>query len=106
MIKVLRNTDNKGYRRNKFSSLSQFTTQWYMTSVMGTNRSIYLFTPERPRDLSARAPGPAPQDYYNIITRPQICLRKKLRKTINPREHCTRQLCYIWFLLKEPRLHK
>src|SRR4029434_6919740 len=30
-------------------------TVWYMTSVMGTNRSIYLFTPERPRDLSARS---------------------------------------------------
>src|SRR4029434_11027949 len=36
----------------------------------GTNRSIYLFTPERPRDLSARAPGPACQEYYNIITHP------------------------------------
>src|SRR4029434_5246722 len=38
-----------------------------MTSVMGTNRRIYLFTPERPRDLSAHAPGPAPQEplsYY------------------------------------------
>src|SRR4029434_9058154 len=54
-------------------------------SVMGTNRSIYLFTPERPRDLSARAPGPTCQEYYNIITRPQICLGKKLSKTINPR---------------------
>ena len=37
-------------------------TVWYMTSVMGTNRSIYLFTPERPRDLSARAPEPAPRE--------------------------------------------
>ena len=53
-----------------------------MTSVMATKRSIYLFTPERPRDLSARAPGPAYQEYYNIITRPQICLGKKLSKTI------------------------
>ena len=38
-----------------------------LTSVMGTKRSIYLFTPERPRDLSARAPEPAPQEslsYY------------------------------------------
>ena len=49
-------------------------TQWYMTNVMATNRSIYLFTPERPRDLSARAPGPACQEYYNTITRAQICL--------------------------------
>src|SRR4029434_1012211 len=49
-------------------------TVWYMTSVMATNRSIYLFTPERPRDLSARPPGPACQEYYNIITRPQIWL--------------------------------
>src|SRR4029434_7916961 len=35
-------------------------TVWYMTSVMSPNRSIYLFTPERPRDLSMRAPEPAP----------------------------------------------
>src|SRR4029434_44078 len=45
-----------------------------VASVMGTNRSIYLFTPERPRDLSARAPGPASQEYYNIIKRHEICL--------------------------------
>src|SRR4029434_2289259 len=59
-------------------------TEWYMTLVMDPNRSIYPITPERPRDLSARAPGPACQEYYNIITRPHICLGKKLSKTINP----------------------
>ena len=35
-------------------------TGWYMTIVMSLNRSIYPFTPERPRDLSARTPEPAP----------------------------------------------
>src|SRR4029434_1338467 len=55
-------------------------TVWYMTSVMGTKRSIYLFTPERQRDLSARAPGPAFQEHYNIITRPQICLFKNFAR--------------------------
>src|SRR4029434_9328396 len=55
-------------------------TVWDMTSVMDTNRSIYVFTPERPRDLSARAPGPAPQEHYNIITRPQICLFKNFAR--------------------------
>src|SRR4029434_1182351 len=34
---------------------------------MGTKQSIYLLTPERPRDLLARAPEPAPREplsYY------------------------------------------
>ena len=52
-----------------------------MTLIMGLNRSIYPFTPERPRDLSARS-WPACQEYYNTITRAQICLGKKLSKTI------------------------
>src|SRR4029434_11342972 len=45
-------------------------TVWYMTSVMSPNRSIYPFTPERPRDLSARAPEAAPQESlsYDVPT--------------------------------------
>ena len=59
-------------------------TVWYMTLVMSLNRSIYPFTPERPRDLSARTPEPALRSPY-LTTRLQICLGKKLSKTINPR---------------------
>src|SRR4029434_5365733 len=54
-------------------------TVWYMTSVMGTKGSIYLFTPERPRDLSARTPEPAPQEplsYYVPTDLPLLKLRK------------------------------
>src|SRR4029434_7946253 len=34
-------------------------TEWYMTSVMDPNRSIYPFTPERPRFVCAYS-WPAP----------------------------------------------
>ena len=47
---------------------------------MATNRSIYLFTPERPRGLSARAPEPAPREplsYYAPTELPLLKLRKK-----------------------------
>ena len=48
-----------------------------MTLVMGLNRSIYPFTPERPRDLSARTPEPAPSGVYILNRAPQISLGKK-----------------------------
>ena len=85
-------------------------TVWYMTSVMGTNRSIYLFTPERPRDLSARAPGPACQEYYNTITRAQICLfwnfaRRSehlwvyLKRLPQSKEFCVLSLSTGWWVI-------
>ena len=52
-------------------------TVWYMTLVMGLNRSIYPFTPERPRDLSAHAPEPAPSGVYILNRAPDLCLGKK-----------------------------
>ena len=45
-----------------------------MTLVMGLNRSIYPFTPERPRDLSVRTPEPAPSGVYILDYAPDLCL--------------------------------
>ena len=73
-----------GYLRN-LGSLSR-NQIWYMTNVMATNRSIYLFTPERPRDLSARAPGPAPQESINWPAQHEYILGKKnWARNIKPR---------------------
>src|SRR4029434_3032291 len=49
-------------------------TVWYMTLVMGLNRSIYPFMPERPRDLSARTPEPVPSGVPILSRAPQISL--------------------------------
>src|SRR4029434_3741867 len=68
-------------------------TVWYMTSVMCTNRSIYLFTPERPRDLSARALL-APPSRSSII--PLRALRSSSFETsqdgVNISEHISNAL--------------
>src|SRR4029434_2644627 len=45
-----------------------------MTSVMSPNRSIYPFTPERPRDLSVRTPEPAPSGVYILDCASDLCL--------------------------------
>ena len=49
-------------------------TVWYMTLVMSLNRSIYPFTPERPRDLSVRTPEPAPSGVYILDCASDLCL--------------------------------
>src|SRR4029434_6787160 len=52
----------------------------YMTLVMSLNRSIYPFTPERPRDLSARTPEPALSGVPILRRAPQISLGKKIEQ--------------------------
>src|SRR4029434_9687859 len=56
-------------------------TVWYMTLVMGLNRSIYPFTPERPRDLSMRPPEPAPSGVYILDRAPDLCLFENFART-------------------------
>src|SRR4029434_8472080 len=74
-------------------------TVWYMTLVMGLNRSIYPFTPERPRDLSALIPEPAPSGVFILNCAPQNTLFKKLVKTKCPlRVHPLRQRFSNWGL--------
>ena len=48
-----------------------------MTLVMGLNRSIYPFTTERPRDLSALTPEPASSGVYKLNHAAHITLGKK-----------------------------
>src|SRR4029434_8674289 len=59
-----------------------------MTSVMSPNRRIYLFTPERPRDLSMRAPEPAPSGVHILDYASDLFLGKKLSKTRSARSEC------------------
>src|SRR4029434_2114062 len=70
-----------------------------MTSVMGLNRSIYPFTPERPRDLSALIPEPAPSGVFILNRAPQNTLFEKLCKTkCQLRVHPLRQRFSNWGL--------
>ena len=66
-----------------------------MTLVMGLNRSIYPFTPERPRDLSALTPEPAPSGVYKLNHAAQITLFEKLCKT-----KCQLQVYPLRYLVK------
>src|SRR4029434_10432562 len=62
-------------------------TVWYMTSVMSPNRSIYPFTPERPRDLSAQAPEPAPQESLSYDVPTDLPLLKTSQDEVHISEH-------------------
>src|SRR4029434_3703996 len=75
-----------------------------MTLVMGLNRSIYPFTPERPRDLSALTPEPAPSGVYELNRAAQITLFEKLRKTkcqlrVHPLRYQVKEFCVLFSLL-------
>src|SRR4029434_8614278 len=67
-------------------------TIWYMTTVMSPNRSIYLFTPERPRDLSARAPEPAPQESLSFDVPSDLPLLKTSQDEVHISEHISNAL--------------
>ena len=74
-----------------------------MTLVMGLNRSIYPFTPERPRDLSALTPEPAPSGVYKLNHAAQITLFEKLRKTkcqlrVHPLRYQVKEFCVLFAL--------
>ena len=75
-------------------------TVWYMTLVMGLNRSIYPFTPERLRDLSALTPEPAPSGVYILNRAPQITVFEKLRNTkcqlrVHPLRYQVKEFCVL-----------
>ena len=53
---------------------------------MSPNRSIYPFTPERPRDLSARTPEPAPSGVPILSRAPQISLGMKTEQEYQTKE--------------------
>src|SRR4029434_7193083 len=67
-----------------------------MTLVMGLNRSIYPFTPERSRDLSALTPEPAPSGVYKFNHSAQITLFNKLRKM-----RCQLRVHHLRYQVKE-----
>src|SRR4029434_5186887 len=74
-----------------------------MTLVMGLNRSIYPFTPERSRDLSALTPEPAPSGVYKFNHSAQITLFKKLRKMkcqlrVHPLRYQVKEFCVLFAL--------
>src|SRR4029434_5133732 len=57
-------------------------TEWYMTSVMDPNRSIYPFTPERLRFVRALL-SPPPQELINSAAQHEYILGKKTEQEVS-----------------------
>src|SRR4029434_8807972 len=73
----------------------------YMTLVMSPNRSIYPFTPEWPRDLSAQAPEPAPQESLSYDVPTDLPLLKTSQDEVHISEYIlntkpqSKELCVL-----------